>query len=101
MLATIPSLSLVVERFPLERLCITPGAEAKLAELSLNPLTFLARHAKGDWGDVTRPLAQVNNASLSRPWSLHSAYQLGDGEQLWIQTTADRSATLLLLPDEA
>lgn len=101
MLASCGASSFVVERFPLGRLLMTPGVEAKLAELSLNPLTFLARHASGDWGDVPRAWAQVNNAALSRTRPLHSVYDLGADEQLWIQTTADRSATLLLLPDEA
>lgn len=101
MLAPDPTPALLPEKFPLGRLLLTPGAEAKLTELALNPQTFLARHASGDWGDVARSLAQMNNTALRRPWPLRSAYQLRDGDQLWIQTTADRSATLLLLPDEA
>lgn len=101
MLASCGASSFVVERFPLGHLLITPGAETKLAELSLNPLTFLARHASGDWGEVPRGWVQANNESLFRLRPLHSVYSLGADDQLWIQTTADRSATLLLLPDEA
>lgn len=101
MLASDSSPCLLLERFPLGRLLMTAGAETKLAELSLNPLTFLARHASGDWGDVPRTWAQGNNDALSRARPLHSIYHLGHDDQLWIQTTAERSVTLLLLPDEA
>lgn len=102
MLAEVPSVShLVVEKFSLGRLCITPGAETKLAELALNPLTFLARHASGDWGQLAPRHHRENTRSLARPRCLCSVYELPDGDQLWIRTEADRSATTMLLPDEA
>jgi len=41
-----------------------------------------------------------NKYSLIHGFRLLSSYQTDAGEELWIITEADRSATTLLLPDE-
>ena len=101
MLATVSSPCVLIERFPLGCLYITPGAETKLMELRLNPQGFLARHASGDWGDLGAGEKRANEYARGHACRVCSAYQLSDGDQLWVITAADRSATFLLLPDEA
>lgn len=101
MLATVSSPCVLVERFPLGCLYITPGAETKLAELHLNPHGFLARHASGDWGNLGAREKRANEYARRHAHCLYSAYHLSDEDQLWVITAADRSATYLLLPDEA
>ena len=41
-----------------------------------------------------------NELSLTEGFRLLSNYQTGKGQQLWIITEADRSATTVLLPSE-
>ena len=53
-----------------------------------------------DWGEVSEEDAQENELSLEQGFRLLSNYQTGKGQQLWIITEADRSATTVLLPSE-
>lgn len=84
----------------LGRLVATPGALAAIADAGDDPLTFLRRHAAGDWGDVDEHDRQENELSLREGFRLLSAYRLQDGTRLWVITEADRSSTTLLLPEE-
>jgi hypothetical protein len=86
--------------FPLGRVVATPGALEALAQASQSPWEFLARHARGDWGDVSEGDCQANDQALKDGSRLLSAYQTKTGTRLWVVTEADRSSTCLLLPDE-
>jgi hypothetical protein len=73
--------------FALGKITITAGAVAALAESSQHAAEFLARHARGDWGEVghfaargrvprrprTRPPPQSSSRSMTvttgSPWS--------------------------------
>ncbi len=78
----------------------TPGALSALADAHQNAVHFLARHLRGDWGDVDAADGQANDHALGHQGRLLSAYTLNTGERLWIITEWDRSATTLLLPHE-
>lgn len=78
----------------------TPGALETLARLGLDPLTYLSRHGKGDWGDLDEEDRRSNEVALNRGGRLVSAYDLPENERLWIITEWDRSYTTLLLPSE-
>ncbi len=78
----------------------TPGALAALSVAGQNAMHFLARHLRGDWGDVDAADRQANDHALTHHGRLLSAYTLHTGECLWIITEWDRSATTLLLPGE-
>ena len=70
------------------------GAEAVL-------FTFLARHARGDWGEVGPEDARENDFSIKNGYRILSAYTLPlTGVKVWIITEADRSSTTFLLPEE-
>ena len=43
---------------------------------------------------------ETNNRAVAYGERILSAYTLPSGQQIWIITEADRSATTLLLPDE-
>lgn len=87
-------------RFPLGALVATPGTLRAFAEAGQDPMTFLARHQAGDWGELDEEDRQQNEFSLARGLRLLSAYTLQTGVRIWIITEANRSATTLLLPDE-
>jgi hypothetical protein len=87
-------------RFPFGNLVSTPGALDALAQARETPLPYLARHAKGDWGDLDEEDKARNDSAVKEGSRILSAYTLGDGVRIWIITEADRSATTILLPDE-
>ena len=68
----------------------------------------LARHRRGDWGNVCKEDAAQNDLALQEGLRILSAYAIdeskpakGHGDNcFWIITEADRSATTFLLPSE-
>lgn len=85
-------------RFELGRVVATPGA---LEALSREEITeALARHHRGDWGDVGPADWRENETSLREGFRLLSVYRSAKGEKFWVITEADRSATTILLPSE-
>lgn len=83
----------------------TPGAIAALEEASQTPHELLARHLRGDWGDLDAEDAALNDSALTDGSRLFSAYILKSGTKLWCITEAvgddgHRASTCLLLPDE-
>jgi len=87
-------------RVPLGRTFATPGALAALRRAGQSEAALLARHAAGDWGDISPGDAKLNDQAARKGGRLLSAYTLRDGTRLWVITEADRSVTTLLLPDE-
>jgi hypothetical protein len=85
--------------FRVGNLYITPGAVEALA--GADPLEYVGRHARGDWGVVCASDKRANEQALKTGARLLSAYRLADGStRIWIITEADRSTTTVLLPDE-
>ena len=87
-------------RFPLGRVVATPGALSALEKAEQAPDVFLDRHVNGDWGEVPDADKQENERSVEQGFRILSAYTTSAGDKLWILTEADRSATILMLPEE-
>ena len=87
----------IAGRFPLGQLIITAAAAGRLT--SAEVVAGIARHARGDWGDVGPEDAVANERSLREGLRLLSAYGRGD-RRFWIITESDRSVTTVLLPDD-
>lgn len=64
------------------------------------PIEFVARHVRGDWGEVCEDDKQANEDALRDGDRLLSAYRTTRGVNLWIITEHDRSVTTILLPEE-
>ena len=87
--------------FPTGPLRTTPGAEAALREAKQSLIDLLARHLRGDWGDLSEDDRKMNDEALaSGEDRILSAYTLTTGAKIWIITEWDRSVTTALLPDE-
>jgi hypothetical protein len=84
--------------FPLGQVVITPNARDTLHPADI-PLA-LARHTRGDWGDVDEHDRQANESSLTHGARLLSVYHDRNKTKFWIITEADRSATTILLPED-
>jgi hypothetical protein len=89
-----------MKQFFLGRLVATPGALSALEETGEMPLQYLARHARGDWGDLSPEDRAANEEALSSGDRIFSSYRTGKGGTLCVITEADRSSTCILLPEE-
>ena len=87
-------------RFPFGRVVATPGALHALEKAEQLPAEFLDRHVNGDWGDVPEEDKQANEAAVEQGLRILSAYTTSAGDRIWVLTEADRSATIILLPEE-
>ena len=74
--------------FKLGRLLITPGALDALQISGQSPWTFLARHLRGDWGDLDAEDKRLNDEAVKDGSRILSAYTV-QGRKLWIVTEAD------------
>ena len=86
--------------FALGKIVGTPDALAAVKPERI--LECLARHARGDWGDVCAEDAAENNLSSREGFRILSVYLIDESdpssEKFWIITEADRSSTCILLP---
>lgn len=86
--------------FALGRVLATPGAIAALRRNRADSAAFLARHLQLDPGLLDAHDQLANLRAVQEGMRILSVYQLADGTRLWLITEADRSATILLLPEE-
>ncbi|MBK8986296.1 MAG: hypothetical protein IPM39_09480 [Chloroflexi bacterium] len=86
--------------FPLGQVVMTPG----VAALGIDPTPYIARHHRGDWGQLDAFDRRQNETAVKEGLRILSAYDVptADGEtvRLWVITEADRSVTTALLPNE-
>lgn len=86
--------------FPLGQTVATPGALEALQEAGLSSISLLARHQRGDWGDLDPEDRKLNEQGLAQGGGLISVYTLHTGAVIWVITEGDRSITTVLLPEE-
>lgn len=86
------------KKFDLGQTVITRNALATLSQADI--LKALARHHRGDWGDVPESDREENELSLKEGFRLMSVYKSEAGETFWVITEADRSLTTILMPED-
>lgn len=86
--------------FPSGQIVATPGALEALEASHQTPFDFVARHSRGDWGELSADDIAENEFSLKHGYRLLSSYATAAGRKLWVITEADRALTTLLLPGE-
>lgn len=79
---------------------VTPGALEALQESGERPWKFLRRHARCDWGEVVDEDWEANDLALDNGERLLSAYFTRLNRRIWVVTEADRSRTVVTLPEE-
>ncbi|MFL9669758.1 hypothetical protein WIX39_022635 [Variovorax sp. AB1(2024)] len=85
----------------LGKVVATKGAIGAFDDSGENPVTYITRHAKGDWGVVDQEDSEANDAAVKGGMRVLSAYVLPrTNVKVWIITEWDRSVTTVLLPDE-
>jgi hypothetical protein len=63
-------------------------------------VTALARHIRGDWGELDPEDLASNERALQHGGRLFSQYYSVQRIKFWIITEADRSVTTVLLPED-
>ncbi len=84
--------------FPLGRIAATASALVALTKFEI--AAGLARHVKGDWGDLRKKQRKANDRALDNGSRISSSYITKSGRRFLIVTEADRSETTVLLPEE-
>lgn len=87
-----------LELFTLGETVITRNAQESLTPDDIREA--LARHRRGDWGEVPPEDAEENELSLKEGFRLLSAYRSREGTRFWVITEACRSVTTILLPED-
>src|SRR4051794_38792594 len=87
-------------KFPLGRLVATPGALELIQGEGREPMEFVERHVRGDWGDLSEHDRLANEAALVNGSRILSSYIVVGNERVWVLTEHDRSATTILLPSD-
>lgn len=93
--------------FELGRTVITRRALAELTRLGFFPHSFVRRHQRGEWGDLSEGDRELNDLAVkdgSRIFSSYKVEGLEDGK-VWVITEAEdddgrREATTVLLPSD-
>ncbi len=60
----------------------------------------LARYRKGDWGEMSGDDIALNDRSWETGRLLLASYESQGSPEIWITTSADRSYTTIMFPDE-
>jgi len=84
--------------FRVGRIRATPNALKTLSEPDIH--TGLQRHQAGDWGDVDNDDRDANDQALLEGTRLFSVYHSANRVKFWIITEANRSSTIILLPED-
>ena len=79
---------------------MTPGTQWALLENNVSLTEDLARHVRGDWGEVDTDDCAENNRCIQDGCRLLSAYHASNGVKFWIITEANRVLTTVLLPED-
>ncbi len=79
--------------FKMGKLVATPGVLAFCDANSINIISLVRRHLRGDWGDLdAEDKASNDEAVRTEDARILSMYQFPQGK-IWIITEADRSST--------
>ena len=72
-----------------------------LASKSLiDPLPFVQRHLRGDWGEVSEAERQMNSVALEQGAPMTSRFQITPRLFLVVITSDDQGTTVVQLPEE-
>ncbi len=100
LLVTLVEAQKTKQLFALDQVVMTDGAAA----LGIDFRPYVARHQSGDWGELDDFDRRQNHKAVLEGLRILSAYNVpiggGESERIWIISEADRSVTIILLPQE-
>ena len=100
-----PSVTIITNaaKFQLGQCVATPGALALLEKTGFSAAFLINRHLHGDWGDVCKEDAELNELALKDGSRIMSVYRLVTAEKLKATSRSKRSElpSLWLITDAA
>ncbi|QCG68246.1 hypothetical protein [Pseudomonas veronii] len=66
----------------------------------IDPLSYVQRHLRGDWGDVNEASRKANVVALEQEGPVRSRYRITPQLELIVITGDDHSTTIVQLPEE-
>ncbi|MBP0714251.1 methyltransferase [Burkholderia sola] len=66
----------------------------------IDPLAYVQRHVRGDWGDVDEATRQANNVAIQQDSLMISRFRITSELELVIMTSEDQQKTVVQLPEE-
>ncbi|WP_369326315.1 methyltransferase [Alcaligenes nematophilus] len=66
----------------------------------IDPLPYVQRHVRGDWGEVSEAERQMNSVALEQGAPMTSRFQITPRLHLVILTSDDQRTTVVQLPEE-
>lgn len=85
-------------KFPLGKVAMTKNAYNVLDPIEVE--SALARHATGDWGDVSPKGRIANERGLAEGDQLVSVFHLENSREFYIITALDRGMTFIFFPED-
>ena len=85
---------------PLGEIVVTESAKSILRFSGETPEAFLARHGRGDWGNVTPEEWFENDAAAVCGGRVWSSYLTAMLHTIWIISEGDRRYTRVISPHE-
>lgn len=93
-------MEIVIPRFRVGWMFITPEALVALVESQEDPRAFVARHLEGDWGDVGPAEWAKNELAVKHGEPLFSICHTRHGRTLRVVTDANRYVATILVPED-
>ncbi|VFR27552.1 FIG00957490: hypothetical protein [plant metagenome] len=66
----------------------------------IDPLPYVQRHLRGDWGDIDEAGCKANDAALIQDEPVRSIYRITPQLELVVITAEDHASTIIQLPEE-
>ncbi|AHG40969.1 O-methyl transferase family domain-containing protein [Pseudomonas syringae CC1557] len=66
----------------------------------IDPLAYVQRHVRGDWGEIDEATRQANDAALQQKNLMISYYRITPELVLIVRTSEDHQTTVVQLPEE-
>lgn len=89
-----------MSKFALGQVVVTRALMQHANESGIDLIQYVARHVRGDWGDVCAGDKRLNDHAVDTGHRILSRYTLSSGKDIYINTEHDRSYTTLMFCEE-
>lgn len=66
----------------------------------IDPLSYVQRHVRGDWGEIDEASQQSNTVAVDQDGPMVSRYRITPHLVLMVTTSEDHKTTVVQLPEE-
>ncbi|HBN8948758.1 TPA: methyltransferase [Pseudomonas aeruginosa] len=66
----------------------------------IDPLAYVQRHVRGDWGEIDEATCQANDVAIQQDNLMISQFRITPDLALIVKTSEDHQTTVVQLPEE-